>query len=171
MSFPKPLQSYEILNKHQIETGKLIEWHFIEIVKSLKRKITLKRKFTNPFTCTVTRDLHKNTFYEVFRAVRDFEVKFGTHTSVLRNKKNCITSYTIIFEHFGALKFHLSKLTKKDKTEVVEFLSKSFSCGSKAEIIATEEKPVVLCYRCSNNILTLKCHYKIENVYGRLTSF
>ena len=60
MSFNvRSLQSYEVLKRHNNASCELIEWHFTEIAKSIKRKITLKRKVTDPFTCTVSRDIHK----------------------------------------------------------------------------------------------------------------
>jgi len=172
MSFNvKSLQSYEVLKRHNNASCELIEWHFTEIAKSIKRKITLKRKFTDPFTCTVSRDIHKTIFYQAFIAVRDYETKFGTQTAVSRNKKNIVTGYSITFEHFGAFKFHLSKLCNQSKQEVANLLSKSFSCGSKGKVIVTNEKPAVITYNCTRNSLTLKCHYETVNVYGNTTSY
>lgn len=166
------MNTYEILDNHKAETCKLVEWHFTEVTKSIKRKITLKRKFSDPFTCTVNRDLHKDIFYQVFRAIRDYKIQFGTLTEVTRNKKNIVTSYSIFFEHLGSFKYHISKLCKRDKKEIADlYFSKVFSCGSKANIVVTKEKPAVITFKCTRSILTSKCHYTTVNKYGNTTSY
>ena len=43
MSF-QPLETYAVLKKHKSDSYELVSWHFSEILKSINRKITLKKK-------------------------------------------------------------------------------------------------------------------------------
>ena len=146
----------------------MVKWHFIEILASIQRRITLKRKFKDPFTCVVYRDIHKNIFYQAFRAIRDYPIQFGTFTEVLRNKKNVIIGYSIKFEHLGAFKFHLKQLADEDTSNS---LSKKFTTGSSAAVVVTPEKPATLNYKVSNSSLTIRVQYEIKNKYGVMTSY
>ena len=168
----QPLETYEVLKSNQTSIFEIVQWHFEEIIKGINRKISLKKKYKDPFTCIVTRDIHPSTFYQVFRAIRDYKITFGTKAEVFKNKRKQVTGYSLSFTHFGALKFHLCQLTEKEKEDIEkEFLSKSFACGSRAKVVASDQKPFVITYKCSTSSLTLKCHYETTNSYGNVTSF
>ena len=168
MSF-QPLETYEVLKKHKSDSYELVSWHFSEILKSINRKITLKKKLTEPFLCTVVREIHVNIFYQIFRAIRDYKITFGTETSELRNSKKQVTSYSVKFSHFGAFRYHLGQLSGKEKEEVVTLLKKTFPTGGNGNVVVSEEKPVILTYKVST--LVLKCHFETVNRYGHVTSF
>ena len=97
----KPLDTYKVLNEHKCSTSTFINWHITEVLRSIKRKLTLKRKYSDPFTVVVVRDIHKDVFYELFRCIRDFRSGVGIETKTERNKKGQPTVRSIIFTHFG----------------------------------------------------------------------
>lgn len=166
-----PLDTYKVLKSHKSSTFNLVKWHFEDILKSIKRKLTLKRKYSDPFTCNVSRDIHHDTFYQVFRCIRDYVPSIAVYTEVKRNKKK-VTGYNIKFEHIGPFTFHLSQLAEELKDTVSsEFLRKTFACGSRAKVVATKDKPLVINYKCSTNVMTMICHFETKNSYGNVTSY
>ena len=165
---PAVLETYEVLRSYDCKIFTIIQWHFEEILKGINRKLTLKRKFTDPFTCTVSREIFKDTFYQVFRAIRDYKITVGTYTNVIRNKKKVITGYSFRFVHFGAFKYHFSQLAITEKSVVEQSLSKPFPCGSIANVVITEEKPLEISYKCSSSTLVLKCHFEMTFPLFRL---
>jgi len=128
----KPIETYEVLRSQKCSISTIIEWHFEEVLKSINRKISLKWKYKDPFTCTVFRELHRDTFHQAFRAVRDYKITLGVKASITKNKK---------------------------KSFINELFSKTFACGSVGKIVITEKKPLEITYKCSTSTMQLKCHY------------
>ena len=112
----------------------------------------------------MTRDIHPSTFYQLFRTIRDYKITIGSKKEVFKIKKKQITGYSISFEHFRALRYHFGQLADKDKKDIEE------ECGSRAKVVASEQKPFVITYKCSTSSITLKCHYESLNSYGNVTS-
>ena len=126
MSF-QPLESYEFLKEHKSETFEIVVWHFGEIIQSVHRKISLKQKFSEPFTCLVVREVYPKVFYEIIRAIRDYKIKLGVETSVSRNSKNQVAAYSVKFTHIGVFQYHFGQLSNKGKEEISALLNKTFS--------------------------------------------
>ena len=173
MAHFKPLETYKVLREKDIKISTIIEWHFEEVLKSLNRKISLKRKYKDPFTCIVFRELHTETFKQVFRAVRDYKVQIGTgvKASTTSNKKKETTSYTLTFTCYGPAKYHLRQLANKTESFINKLFTKTFACGSVGKIVITEEKPLGITYKCSTSTMQLKCYYTTTNSFGNVTSF
>lgn len=167
----KPLDTYSVLSDHKQKSFDLIKWHITEVLKSIKRKLTLKRKYSDPFTAVVIRDIHSDTFYQLFRCIRDFRSQVGIKTKTEKNKKGKPTLRMITFSHFGHFRFHVGKLTGLSEREVKDHLSKIFPCKSRGQVLATEEKPITISFKCSTNVMTVKCHFQTKNVYGNVTSY
>ena len=167
----KPLDTYKVLNEHKCSTSTFINWHITEVLRSIKRKLTLKRKYSDPFTVVVVRDIHKDVFYELFRCIRDFRSGVGIETKTERNKKGQPTVRSITFTHFGHFRYHAQQLTALGEDDVKNFLAKSFSCKSCAKVLATKENPITITFKYSTNTMTLKSHYVTKNVYGNVTSY
>jgi hypothetical protein len=167
----KPIETYEVLRAQKCSISTIIEWHFEEVLKSINRKISLKWKYKDPFTCTVFRELHRDTFHQAFRAVRDYKITLGVKASITKNKKKTTTSYTLLFTRDGVARYYLRHLANKSKSFINELFSKTFACGSVGKIVITEKKPLEITYKCSTSTMQLKCHYNTVNSFGNLTSF
>ena len=163
------LQSYDCLKSHQLNTYTIIKWHFSSIIKSVNRKLTLKRKFKDPFTCTISIIIHKEIFYQAFRAVRDYYIRTGQETEIKKNKQGKITGYSLKFIHFGVFKYHLEQLSGIGN--IYSDLFKNFPSGSVAKVVVSPEKPASFDFRCSSDTLNIKIHYNVTNKYGNVTSF
>ena len=88
-----------------------------------------------------------------------------------KTKKGEVKSHTLTFVHLGTFIHHLSKLSGLSKRDVKESLTKTFANECVAEVIVSPEKPVVLNFKVSTNICTLKCHFQTKNKFGNVTSF
>ena len=168
MSF-RPLQSYSVLKEHKSSTYNLVKWHFETIVRSIYRKISLKRKYKDPFTCSIFNTIHKDLFYKGFQAVRDYQIQFGRSIEVIKNRKGEIVTYIVKFEHYGAFKFHLKELSGVENIE--DLFKRTFTCGSIGKIKVSAEKPAALTYKCRTNTLHFHIHYEITNKFGNITSY
>jgi len=161
-------ESYDKLKSEKIDAELLLEWHFSYIVRSVSRKITFRQKFKNPWTVEVTESIQSEVFIKAFQAIRDYKIDFGRSIDVKRNRLGAGIRYTIKFDHFGALKFHLSKLSKLEN--IVDLFKKESKKGS-ATVIVSQEKYTVIDYDCKKSILKISLHYEVKNKYGIVCSF
>jgi len=116
------METYTVLEEKNINIIKLVHWHFGIILQSVKRKISNKQTYRDPFFISTTSIIHSDIFYQVFRAIRDYQTTFGTQTQVLRDSKKKVKQYCITFTHFGAFKFYLKKLSGEE--DVLQYLLK-----------------------------------------------
>ena len=133
-------ESYERLKTKKIDAVSLIEWHFANICHSINRNITFRQKFKNPWVVEVSERIQRDIFIEAFKAIRDFKIEYGRTINIQRDKSGVGVRYTITFNHFGSLKFHLSQLSKLDITE----LFKKQSNKGTAIVIVTEEENAII---------------------------
>lgn len=173
MSIHKPLESYKSLREKKCLIANTINWHFEEVLKSIGRKVTLKRKFKDPFICTVYREIYIDTFKQVFRAVRDYKTNIGftTATKTTGRRGSKVSEYSLTFTHLGVAKFHLAQLVNGNKDLVEKAFLKKFTCGSVGKVVVSEEKPLTITYKCSSSNMELKCHFITINSFGNVTSF
>jgi len=66
--------SYERYKTKEVAVAEIAQWRFAEILKTVKRRITFKEKFNNPWTITVTEQIHRSIFVAVYQAIRDHVV-------------------------------------------------------------------------------------------------
>ena len=104
------LQTYEILKTKKVDIASLLEFHFTQVLNSIRRRLTPRQKFRNPWTIEVQREIFSPAFIELYRAVKDYIISFGREVTVERNSKGVLKLITIKFTHKGAFKFHLSKI-------------------------------------------------------------
>ena len=117
------LDSYKELKKYKVNISTLLEWHFSTIICSVSRKLTLKQKFRNPWEISICSLIHRDIFFQAYRAIRDFHIEYGRTVQVTKDKKGDIKLIRIIFTHFGALKYHLHQLSG-EKLDIVYQFSK-----------------------------------------------
>lgn len=165
------LDTYKVLQEEKTSIYEIVNWHFVKILKLLNNRLSLKRRFKNPFLSTVSREINKEIFYRAYRAVRDFPSSIGQSCHTERNKKGTILSYNLKFSHRGTFVHHLSKLCRLSHGEVKELLKKTFPNSCKGKYIISEEKPIIITYKLSTSICVLKAHFETINKYGNVTSY
>ena len=167
----KPLESYTVLKGKDLKTFDIIKWHFERFLSAIKKRLTLKRKFHDPFLVNTTREINSFVFYEAYRAVRDYVISRGFTATCEKNKKGKVLSYNITFTHLGTFIFHLSQLSGLNKTEVSNSLKKVFPNDCKANVIVSNEKPAVLTFKVTTCVCLLRCHYETMNRFNNVTSY
>ena len=167
----KPLDTYEVLKTNNVLVYDITKWHFEKFLIAINKRLTLKRKYTDPFKVTTTREINKTVFYEIFRALRDFVPHTGITASTEKNKKGSIALYKIQFNHFGTFIYHSSLLTGLSKSEVKKQINKTFSTGCKANVVITDEKPAEIIFKVSTSVCTVKCNFVTINRFGNVTSY
>ena len=167
--FPQ-LQTYSILKDHNVSSYTLICWHFELILKSTYRRITLKQSLRHPFTVNITESIHKELYYQAFRAVRDYHTPFGTTSETIKDKKGFAKTYKLTFTRIQSLHFHLGKLSGKDDIKKT-YLEKSFPHGEKGKIVVSVEEPAIFFFKTSTNTLTVTMKYQMTNQYGTVCSY
>ena len=106
-----------------------------------------------------------------FKAIRDYTVQFGTTIDIDKDRKGIATKYTITFNHLGAFKFHIHKLSNIEKDKIVKQYFKKMSNNGVAEVSVTDNKVATIEYKCSTSTLKLKLSYTVKNNYGTICSF
>lgn len=163
------MDTYKYLEKHQSETNKIIYWHFKLVLTSLRRKITLRQKYRDPYTITVTTLIHPDIYYQAFRAVRDFETKIGFTAITERTGKGKAKLHIVKFDRLGVFKYHLQKLS--NIKNISHYFKKDFKRSETETIEVSAEKPAVLSYKVSTGTLTFQCSYVCTNSFGHVCSF
>ena len=96
-----------------------MNFHVLKILESLNRHITFQEKFKNPWIVEVGEDIHISGFYEWFKAISDYKIKFGLKINIKRNLKNKPSSYTIMLKYFGCFKFHFEKISWRKNQQLL----------------------------------------------------
>ena len=168
---PRPLEPYRILREHSLSTISLIAWHFNSILKSIYRKISLKQSFRDPFTVKLTEIIFKDTFYQAFRAIRDFQPSDGVSTKTGKKRRR------FRFTNLEALVQHPTKLTctsKEDGGKVViekVYIRKRFAHGQNGKIVVSIDDPATFHYKVSMSTLTVSIKYQMTNQFGTVCSY
>ena len=161
-------KSFEFLKKHKIDTVLLLEYHFTEIFKMVKKRLSIKQTLRNPWKAVIRYNLHNRLFTEWFRAVRDHSTAYGREISVKRDhKKNVNKSIDIKFTHLGTLKFMTARALWE--IDVEKFFEKKVG-NCMAKVVVSEDKPFTLQFQCNKNVLIVSCSYEVTNRYGTVIS-
>ena len=168
------MNTYEKLNEAKSETAPLINWHFTRLLTSIKRKLTLKQTFRNPWQFSVVESIHISIFRVIYGAVRDYRSEEGrpqpsVHCKTVHQRSGLAKSYEITFSSFFSLIHHLTKLSNPE-AHILEYLRKVIS-KNEINVVVTEEKPVKLFFKVSTSTLTVTGHFQVKNQYGILCSF
>jgi len=162
------LLTYEVLKNKDIKIYELLSWHFQKILNSIRRKISPRERYHNPWMVIISREIKFSIFWEYFRAVRDYHTAFGRTCEVQRTKKGLISKVIVTFTHLGSFKLQLQEITGKSSQEIKASFKKKFPCGSKGEVIVNTSKPTTLIYKKNTETLDISIHYEVHNRYGVL---
>lgn len=159
------MESYEKLKSKHVEVSDLIQWHFLEILKTINRRLIFKEKFQNPWTITISERVNKSVFIPLFQAIRDHKVHHQLSVIVRRDRLGHGEYFQIIFKHLGEFVFHLSKLCVCSRDDVKAYLFKISTNDRNAEIKLTPEKPGTIEYHPKKSRMTIKFLYEVKNKY------
>ena len=160
----RSMDSYTLLKNKKIHQNTLISWHLNEILRRIPRAITQKHNFLNPWTISLTREIHPSTFYEIFRTIRDDGFEDFVECCVVRDKKSKIISYKMTFKSLGIVKHHLKKMCERD--DIHNFFTKKFRDQSVGSLHVSEDSPALLSYKLKTNKCNLTSTYQIKSIYG-----
>ena len=167
------LKSYAVLKKESLSASDIVEWHTTSILSQISRKISPSQSFKNPWTIKVSRSIHYSVFQSIFKAIRDFSSDFGFTTQVTHykgKKSQQVKTIEITFYHLGAFIHHMLQLCN-GRVNVKGILTKNFKGNNCGAIIASNEKPIVICYSAVTDCCTFSLHYEVTNRYGHVVSF
>ena len=148
--------SYEKFFSKECNVSDIAEWKFLEFLKIIKRRLTFRQKFTNPWSIILTESIHRSIFVPVYQAIRDHIVHRAISMKVERNRIGEGEKFHIEFKHVEELIFHLSKICKITKDEVRSFFYKQGTNERKAKVIVSEEKPFSLAFDAKKSRITIK---------------
>ena len=103
-------------------------------------------------TVNTTETIHRELYYQAFRAVRDYHTPFGTSSKTIKDKKGTVKSYKLTFTLTQSL---------SGKDDVKDYLEKSFPHGEKGKIVVSVEEPAIFLSKTSNNSLTVTMKYEM----------
>ena len=158
--------SYESLSEKKIEVLPLVSFHFLEVLRCIKRRIVAKQTVRNPWMVRIRTKIPATVFFEWYRAVRDFRAAYGRDIRVVKDKKrkDILKEITITFYHIGPLKFHLLKAVDGNAV-IKDYIEKKIGT-SVGKIVVSREKPFIFTFRVAQGSLSINASYQIENRYG-----
>ena len=140
----------------------IISEEFIEILKSVKRKLTTKPSARNPGGIQVKVRLNKVAFWEWWRAIRDFVPNIGKIAEKKLYKNGNVKEYKVIFNRAGPFIFHINNVISAAGEDAESFLSKEWKNGNSAKVLVNETNPFVFSYKPLASLLTVTCKFQIK---------
>ena len=162
------LDPYNIFRNATITHVKLMNNVLPHIFKKIRSGISILPNLRNPWIVKVKCGLHPETFFEIFRAVRDFR-NIGVKCLKMKDKKGVTKSYKIDFIYINAFTTHIKHLSN-GKLNARTFMKKTLRNECKGEIYATEEKPIKMTYKINTGICEITLPYKVTNQYNVIVS-
>ena len=143
----------------------ILAFHFEELLKSLKRRITSKVSIRNPRKIIISLSIHQSLYYAWFRAVRDSVPAFGRTITINKNKNNKIVEKIIKFKHPGVFKYHIGQTFPTDIC-IDNYIKKTLPGLSKGTLEISEESPLIFSYNRNRGKLTVSGKFRVVNRYG-----
>ena len=159
------LQPYKILDSEKTSVKPILAFHFEELLKSLKRRITSKVSIRNPRKILISLPIHQSVYYAWFRAVRDSQPSFGRILTTNKNKRKNIVEERIEFKHRGVFKYHIGQ-TLSSNINIESFMKKKLPGLSKGSLEISEENPLVFSYSRTRGKLVVSGKFRVVNRYG-----
>ena len=161
--------TYNELEKKKTSTFELVPWFASDIVHGIKKCITLKESIRHPWKINFHFKIKPDIFTTIYKAIEGYHAKVGRLISVKRKRlgHGCVPlmEITITFNLIGVFCFHLNKLTA-NKYNLKELFTKVLKYGNNGKLVYTNEKPIILKYRYSNETLSVNASYEVVNRYG-----
>ena len=111
------MDSYEKLNTTQVDVKPLLCDAFILLLKSVKRRLTLRETIRNNRKVVVTVDLHRVVYLKFYKAVRDWSSEFGRSIHLNKKRNGEINTITISFHQKGSFCYHIGKIIEHSPKE------------------------------------------------------
>ena len=141
----------------------VLKFHFDTILLSINRKIRAKQSLKNLYKIIVKDKIHPEIFIEAHKAIRDFRIVYGREIIVKKDKQNVLKEITITFTHFGALRFHLCKISNINASD-------SFHKKFKMELVVMFAL-TMKSYKVLTKTVNVELFYKVTNKYGIVCSY
>ena len=111
------MNTYENLNNAKSETAPIVNWHFTRLLTSVKRKLTLKQTFRNPWQFSVQENVHISIFRLIYTVIREYRSEEGksqpsVHCEAVRERSGVVNSYKITF--FFSFVHRVTKLSNPE---------------------------------------------------------
>ena len=158
---------YQLLKQKSVNVLPVLEFNLIELLKSIKRKITIRVLIRNPRCICTNITIHHSIFFEWYRAIRDFVPTYGREINVTRQGRrgqSPLKTVEIVFTHLGTLTHHLSSVVTK--VTVKDYLQKKLAGGSKGQLVVNSDSPAIIKYDVNKNNMTFTAKYIVLNRYG-----
>ena len=149
------MDTYAVLKEEKVPLHGLFSFELQSISDKIYRQFSIPQTLNNPWKVVVTDNIHPSIYYKFFRAIRDFNIKFGLSTSTKRDKKDKIKTLTVLFTYIRSAIYHLSKGLDDSKDSAK-------SCYMRT--------PIVMEYAYSKSKLTISGAYEVKNCYGNVVS-
>ena len=160
------LNVYKILNEKKVEVKYILNHHFEDLLKSVRRKISTRQSIKNPYHIKVVITIHKSVFLEWYCAARDFVPRFGCTAEEKRDKKQVLSAVTLKFTHIGTFNFHVKQALPKN-IDVGKHIKKTIgSCSGK--VVITKNSNALFHFDVKRHTLTFSARYQIINKYGNV---
>ena len=135
-------------------SGEVVQW-----LNVLRRRMLASPKARNPWTIEIKRDLPKEIFVSLKKAIQGAVSSFGVS----------VEDTVITYYHKNRLLRDFSKFYNISRSEVDNKLKKTFGGkrkGFKAEVLVSREKPAVIAYNGKRKQIAFSCHYGCWNEFG-----
>ena len=57
-------ESYDHLDKQQVNVTEILYWHYKRIIESINRRLSFRQKYKNPWTIEVTEAINREVFID-----------------------------------------------------------------------------------------------------------
>ena len=160
--------SYQILEEKKIYVKQILEFHIKSVINILKRRITFREKYKNPWRAEAEVLIQFDIFYNWYKSIEDYTTSFGRTLEVVRSKNRKAKHFKIEFNHLGSLNLHLEKITGYKVSDLL--WKKNKKSGAKAKLLVNTEKRAIIDYKVSTGIMKMSVYYEAKNRYGIVCS-
>lgn len=164
-----PYKPYEFFKNVQPACFDTVRFHFEELFKTIKRKISKRSTVRHPWRVVAHEKIYAPLFMRWFNAFKDHSPgdpykTYETEYFKNGNKKLC----TIKLTYIGSLKFHMSGAFEGGNY-VDDCLKKKIGkfVGS---LVINGSNPFIILYNFKTHTLTVDCKYMVVNRFGNKIS-
>jgi len=116
------MDSYEKLKETQVDVKPNLSDCFIDLLKSVHRKLTTRETIRNNRRAVAAVNIHKSIYFTFYKALKDWGSSFGRSIRLEKKRNGEIKKIIIEFIHKGTLVCHMKKVTN---TPIKRYLKKS----------------------------------------------
>lgn len=158
------MNSYTLLETTNVPVKIILQDTFLDLLKSIHRKLTTKETIRNNRCAIATVTIHKIVFLKFYKAIRDWGIDYGRSIKLERKKNSEIKKITIEFTHKGTFEHHFKKIIDVSVKKYLKKVVKDNTIGVKI----SEDSKAVLVFDLSKNKLTLSVPFIVKNMYGNI---